>query len=86
MTKPRRRRRPTENGREGTSTGQGRSKFEQRLLAIMGPAQIGENKPPEGYVPDEAANLCHKCRRPWDVHGRVHARNMTYRPCPDPQD
>jgi hypothetical protein len=52
----------------------------------MGPAQIGENKPRDGYVPDEAANLCHRCGRPWDLHGRVHAGNMTYRPCPAPED
>jgi hypothetical protein len=63
----------------------GHSKFERFLLSIMGPANIGENEAPEGYVPDEAANLCRKCGQPWDAHGRVHSDKMTYRPCPTPQ-
>jgi hypothetical protein len=78
-------RRPTANDREASSTDQGRSTFERGLFAIMGPPQLGEDKPREGYVPDAAADLCHKCDRPWDAHGRVHATNMTYRPCPAPQ-
>ena len=78
-------RRTTKDGRDASSTDPGRSTFERGLFAIMGPPQIGEDKPREGYVPDEAANLCPKCGRLWDLHGRVHAVNMTYRPCPAPQ-
>jgi hypothetical protein len=48
----------------------------------MGPPQIGENKPPEGYVPDPAAELCHKCGQQWAQHERVHTGTMTYRRCP----
>lgn len=61
------------------------SRFQAFLLSIMGPASIGENKAPEGFVPDEAASLCPKCHQPWDDHGRVHSDNMTYRPCPPAQ-
>jgi hypothetical protein len=79
--------RPSKRDRDVTPTAEhGRSRFERGLLAVMGPAQVGENKPREGYVPDEAANLCPKCGQPWDVHGRVHTGKMTYRPCPAPQD
>jgi hypothetical protein len=77
--------RPSKNHREVTPTDRGRSRLERGLLAIMGPPQLGEDKPREGYVPDEAANLCHKCGQPWDAHGRVHTANLTYRPCPAPQ-
>src|SRR4051794_34411594 len=67
-----RRRRPeSDRGRRG----QGR--FESVLFSFMGPPQLGENRPPAGYVPDEAANLCHKCGRQWDVHERVHTGTMT---------
>ena len=60
--------------------------FERALFSIMGPAQIGENKPPDGYVPDEAANYCRKCGQPWDEHRRVHSPNMTYAVCPAPEE
>lgn len=59
-----------------------REKFEKAMFSFMGPAQIGNNEAPEGYVPDEAANLCHKCGQPWDAHERVHTGTMTYRRCP----
>lgn len=77
----RRKDRPTEAPAKAGS----RSRFEVFLMSIMGPASIGENKAPEGYVPDKAANLCTTCGQPWDAHGRVHTDNMTYRPCPTPQ-
>ena len=60
----------------------GRPRFERALLSIMGPAQIGENKPPEGYEPDESANFCDRCGQLWDAHERVHSSNMTYTVCP----
>ena len=82
LTMPRRPR-PTGNHREVSETDHAPSRLERGLFLVMGPAQIGEDKPPEGYVPDEAANLCQKCGQPWDAHGRVHTGNMTYRPCPD---
>jgi hypothetical protein len=56
--------------------------WDRLLLSVMGPPQIGENKPPEGYVPDPAAELCHKCGQPWTQHERVHTGTMTYRRCP----
>ncbi|MCW2778971.1 MAG: hypothetical protein JWN17_2696 [Frankiales bacterium] len=57
--------------------------FERLLFSFMGPPQIGEDRPREGYVPDPQADLCHRCGRPWTEHGRVHTSSMTYRPCPD---
>jgi hypothetical protein len=67
--------------RDKADTG-GQRTFEKAMFSFMGPAQIGENRAPEGYVPDESANLCHKCRQPWDAHERVHTGTMTYRRCP----
>jgi hypothetical protein len=55
---------------------------ERFLLSIMGPAQIGEDKAPAGYVPDEAANFCPRCDRRWEEHERVHTGAITYRRCP----
>jgi hypothetical protein len=52
------------------------------MLSFMGPAQIGDYRAPDGYVADEAATRCHRCRRPWDEHERVHTGTMTYRKCP----
>lgn len=56
--------------------------FERIVFSFMGPPQLGEHKAPEGYVPDPAASLCHKCSEPWDAHERVHTGSMTYRRCP----
>jgi hypothetical protein len=81
----RKRPRDTTNDAETPSVPQA-GRFERGLFAVMGPAHIGENTPRPGYVPDEAANVCHRCGQPWDSHGRVHATNMTYRRCPLPQD
>ena len=64
----------------------GRPAFERALLSVMGPAQIGENRPRDGYVADESANFCDRCGRLWDDHERVHSSNMTYTVCPPPQD
>ena len=63
----------------------GRGLLERVMFTFMGPPQLGEDKPREGYVADEAANLCHKCARPWDEHERVHTGSMTYRRCPTAQ-
>jgi hypothetical protein len=52
------------------------------MFSFMGPPQLGSNAAPEGYAPDPAAALCHRCSRPWDDHERVHTGTMTYRPCP----
>ena len=60
----------------------GRGRFERLMFSFMGPPQLGENKAPEGYTPDEAANLCRKCGQEWDAHERVHTGTMTYRRCP----
>lgn len=62
--------------------GNGRGRLERFLLSVMGPASIGEDRAPEGYVPDAAAELCPKCGRPWDEHERVHTGTVTYRRCP----
>jgi hypothetical protein len=59
-----------------------RGLFERVMFSFMGPPQLGSNAAPEGYVPDPAAALCHRCSRPWDDHERVHTGTMTYRPCP----
>ena len=56
--------------------------FERFLFSFMGPPQLGEDRAPAGYVPDPAADLCHKCGQPWDRHERVHTGTMTYRVCP----
>ena len=64
------------------SDGNGHRRFEKAMFSFMGPAQIGENRAPEGYVPDDAANMCHKCGQPWAAHERVHTGTMTYRRCP----
>jgi hypothetical protein len=69
----RRRRRGTARGRPG---------FERALFSFMGPPQIGEDRAPEGYVQDEAANRCPKCHQPWDEHESVHTGSMTYVRCP----
>ncbi len=63
----------------------GRGLFERILFSVMGPPQLGEHKAPEGYVPDPAASLCHRCGQPWDAHERVHTGSVTYRRCPEPQ-
>ena len=68
-------------GKEADGKGS-RPAFERALFSIMGPAQIGENKPPEGYLPDESANFCPKCGQPWDDHDRASSANMTYAVCP----
>ena len=59
-----------------------RSRFERFLLSVMGPPQVSPDAPPPGYVPDEAAQLCHKCGRPWTEHERVHTGRQTYLNCP----
>lgn len=59
-----------------------RGPIERFLLSIMGPAQIGENKAPDDYVIDEAANFCPKCHLTWAAHVRVHTGSITYRRCP----
>jgi hypothetical protein len=56
--------------------------WERIMFGFMGPAQIGDYKAPDGYVPDAAATLCHKCGQPWEAHERVHTGTMTYRKCP----
>lgn len=61
----------------------GRGLFERMMFSFMGPPQLGSNAAREGFVPDPAAALCHRCGKPWDDHERVHTGNMTYRPCPD---
>lgn len=58
--------------------------LERGMFSVMGPPQLGENRPPAGYVPDPAADLCGKCGRPWVDHKRVDTGSMTYRRCPPP--
>lgn len=60
----------------------GQRSFEKVMFSFMGPPQLGEHRAPAGYVPDDAANHCHKCGQQWDVHERVHTGTMTYRRCP----
>lgn len=56
--------------------------LERSMFSVMGPPQLGENKPRQGYVPDPRANLCHKCGVSYDEHERVHNGTVTYRRCP----
>lgn len=42
--------------------GNGLGALERSIFSVMGPPQLGENKAPDGYVLDAAANLCHKVR------------------------
>lgn len=58
--------------------------LERSMFSVMGPPQLGENKAREGFVPDAAAELCHKCGETWAAHERVHTGSMTYRRCPAP--
>ena len=60
--------------------------LERSIFSVMGPPQLGENKPRDGYVPDPANELCGKCRDPWEAHERVHTGSMTYRRCPAARD
>jgi hypothetical protein len=60
------------------------SLFERVMFSFMGPPELGEDKAPEGFRPDPAQDLCHKCAQPWDRHERVHTGTMTYLRCPDP--
>ena len=59
--------------------------LERSMFSVMGPPQLGENRAPDGFVPDAAAELCGKCGQPWDAHERVHTGSMTYRRCPASQ-
>lgn len=63
----------------------GLSVLERSMFSVMGPPQLGENKAREGYVPDAAAEVCHKCSQPWEDHERVHTGSMTYLRCPTAQ-
>ena len=56
--------------------------FERTMFTFLGPPQLGENKPPDGYVADQAATLCHRCGEPWDRHARVDSGTFHYRKCP----
>jgi hypothetical protein len=49
---------------------------------MMGPPQVGENRAPDGYVPDATAELCTKCKARWDKHDRVYSGTFTYTRCP----
>jgi hypothetical protein len=69
-------------GRSGTKDGRGL--FERLMFSFMGPPQLGEDKAPAGFVPDDAARHCHKCHQQWEAHERVHTGSMTYRRCPTP--
>ncbi|MCU1599738.1 MAG: hypothetical protein JWO22_447, partial [Frankiales bacterium] len=45
-------------------------------------AQIGEDRAPDGYVPDAAAESCRKCSRPWALHERHRKDSVVYLLCP----
>ena len=68
--------------RLGRSSKDGRGLLERFAFSFMGPPQLGQHTVREGYVPDAAALLCHRCSEPWEVHERVHTGSMTYRRCP----
>ena len=57
-------------------------KLTRFLFTIMGPAQIGENRAPDGYVADASAELCDKCAEPWTAHERRRKDNISYLRCP----
>jgi hypothetical protein len=57
-------------------------RIENFLWSIMGPADVGADRAPDGYVADAAAELCNKCAVPWDRHPRLHKENITYLQCP----
>ena len=60
----------------------GRGRFERCLFSFMGPPQLGDDRAPEGYVRDPAADLCHRCAQPWADHDRVHTGSITHLRCP----
>jgi hypothetical protein len=74
---------PAAEGRAPERTGP--SWWDRLLLSMMGPPQIGENRAPDGYVPDPTAELCTKCDAPWDRHERVYSGTFTYTRCPAKQ-
>lgn len=51
------------------------------MFSFMGPPQLGEHGPREGYVPDARAQSCPRCAQPWEVHERVHGSVTSLR-CP----
>ena len=59
-----------------------RGLVERFLFSFMGPPELGDASAPSTYVPDPAADLCHRCAQPWDRHERVHTGSMTYTRCP----
>lgn len=71
---------PSRRGREAASD-RPRRGFERFLLSVMGPPSVGDVHEPSRYQPDPEAELCTTCRRPYSLHGRVHA-NITYLTCP----
>ena len=63
----------------------GPGRFERFLFAFMGPPELGDDREPEGYVRDPAADLCHRCAQPWDGHERVSSGSATHLRCPSAQ-
>jgi hypothetical protein len=68
--------------KDGTPRRTDPSWWDRFLLSLMGPPQLGENRAPEGYRPDPAAELCGKCSARWDRHDRVYSGTFSYLRCP----
>ncbi len=58
--------------------------FERFLFSFMGPPELGDVAAPPTRPRDAAAELCHRCGRPWDDHEVVRTASRTYATCPPP--
>ncbi|MFP5219158.1 MAG: hypothetical protein ACLGIG_05390 [Actinomycetes bacterium] len=59
-----------------------RGRLERILFSFMGPPQLGDLDAPPSVPRDPAADLCHRCGRPWDGHTTVRTSSRTYLTCP----
>ena len=59
-------------------------RLEKALLAVMGPASIGDPNAPARELPPRPVELCTKCGQPQDAHEVVRAPRLTYTRCPEP--
>lgn len=53
------------------------------MLAMMGPADIGDVNGPTTYVADSAAQRCHRCQRLWESHEMIRTASRSYAHCPE---
>lgn len=72
-----RRRAPRPSG-PGTQAGL----LERLLFRVMGPPELGDATAAPTTAADPGAQLCPRCRRPWDEHERVRTPTRGYMTCP----